>query len=501
MNPPETLRTDTVRHAFLLATVAAVALGAPAAVMAQTAPVSAPGHADAEAAYRDMAQSRFAEAAVAAARAVEAAPDNLDWRLLLSDARTAAGDPAGALSALQPVAGAWDHRVQSRRAEAARAAGDLAQAEEAYALAAPLAPTAGQRAYLARARIQVLVQQGRRAEARAALNTAHDTGVLPGDAPLDFAYVAVATGEDRLAVQAFATADAATPLRGAQALDAAYAARRAGADRTAVAWLEQGARTLDPAELTPQRRHEIGREIQTLEHRVGGTVSVLTGPSTASSALVASPDDSTTQAGAEAWVRLGGDNNGRPVQAFVRAYQTLESDTGPVSGDSTQAWVGLRWKPLTQTNLIVEASRMIAVGDAARDDTAIRAAWSAETGNDLRYDRDSWPSARVYVDATRLLEDQQTFAVADGSIGWTWVASSDRRNQLSAGVGVRADYDSARADTVSVAAGPRLALRRWIGGSDLRVPDRYVDVSVGYDVQIGDSPRDDGLVAAITFGF
>ena len=34
---------------------------------------------------------------------VEAAPDNLDWRLLLSDARNAAGDPAGALAALQPA--------------------------------------------------------------------------------------------------------------------------------------------------------------------------------------------------------------------------------------------------------------------------------------------------------------------------------------------------------------------------------------------------------------
>lgn len=505
MNPPETLRTDTVRHAFLMATVAAMALGAPAAAMAQNAPTAtpaiAPGTADAEAAYRAMAQRRFADAAVAAARAVEAGPDNLDWRLLLSDARKAAGDPAGALTALQPVAGSWDHRIQSRRAEAAREAGDLDQAAEAYGLAAPLAPTAEQRAYLSRARIQVLVRQGRRTEARAALNTAHDTGVLPGDAPLDFAYVAVATGEDRLAVQAFATADAASPLHGAQALDAAYAARRAGADRTAVAWLEQGARTLDPAELTPQRRHEIGREIQTLEHRVGGSTSILTGPAAASSALVSSPDDSTTQAGAEAWVRLGGDNNGRPVQAFVRAYQTLDSDTGAVGGDSTQAWVGLRWKPLTQTNLVVEASRMIAVGDAARNDTAIRAAWSAETGSDLRFDRDSWPSARVYVDATRLLEDEQTFAVADGSIGWTWVVSRDRKSQLSTGVGVRADYDSARADTLSLAAGPRLGLRRWIGGSDLRAPDHYLDVSVGYDVQIGDSPRNDGFVAAVTFGF
>lgn len=486
-----------MRHSFLMATVAIAALGAPAAAFAQ----AAPGYADADAAYRAMAENRYAEAAVAADRAVQASPDNLDWRLLLSDARKAAGDDAGALAALQPVAGTWDHRVQSRRAEAAKAAGDLAQAAEAYALAAPLAPDAEQRAYLARAHVQTLVQLGRRDEARAALKAAYDTGVLPATAPLDAAYTAVATGEDRLAVQAFARADEASPLQGAQALDAAYAARRAGADRTAVEWLEQGARTLPPGELTPQRRHEIGREIQTIEHRVGGTVSVLTGPAAASSALVSSPDPSTTQLGGEIWTRLGGDNNGRPVQAFARAYQTLDSDVGPVGSDSTQGWLGLRWKPFTETNLILEASRMIALGDAARNDTAIRAAWSSDVGGDLRYDRDSWPSARVYVDATRLLEDEQTYAVADGAIGWTWVASQDRKTLVTAGVGVRADYDSARADTLAVAAGPRLGVRRWLGGDDLRAPGRYIDLSVGYDVNIGDSPREDGLVAAITFGF
>lgn len=495
----------TVRHSFLMASVAAFALGAPAIASAQSAPAKAPaqssGYADAEAAYRAMVANRYAEAATAAALAVEASPDNLDWRLLLSDARNAAGDPAGALAALQPVVGTWDHRVQSRRAEAAKAVGDLNQAAEAFGLAAPLAPTAEQRAYLTRSHVQILVQQGRRRQASQTLKAAYDVGALPADAPLDFAYAAVSTGQDQLAVRAFAQADATTPLQGAQALDAAYAARRAGADRTAVEWLEQGARTLPPGQMTPQRRHEIGRELQTIEQRVGGSVSVLTGPATVSSALVSSPDDSTTQAGGEVWARIGGDNNGRPVQAFVRAWQTLDSDAGPTGGESSQGWVGVRWKPLTETNLVLEASRMIALGDAARDDTALRAAWSWDVGGDLRYNRDSWPSARVYVDAVRLLEDEQTYAVADTSIGWTWVASEDRKTQLTAGAGVRADYDGARAETLSVAAGPRLSVRRWMGGDDLRAPGSYVDLSVGYDFALRDGPREDGFVAAITFGF
>lgn len=494
-----------MNRSLLLASVALAATGAgaltPAVVQAQTVTATPDGYADATAAYAAMNANRPADAIAPAARAVNAAPNNLDWRLLLADALTGAGDHAGALAALQPVANSWDHRVQTRRAEAARLTGDLEQAAEAYGLAAPLAPTAESRAYLARARVQTLVQLGRTGEARAVLREAAANGMLPGDAPLDFAYAAVGAGEDRLAVQGFAAADRAEPLKGAQALDAAYAARRAGQDAEAIVWLEQGARSLPADQLTPQRRHEIGRELQTLEHRVGGTATVSTGPAASATTLVNGGGEQVTQVGGEVWARVGGDNNGRPVQVFARAYQTLDADSGPTGGDTTQGWVGVRWKPLTDTNLVVEASRLIAIGDAARDDTMLRAAWSADVGGDLRYDRDSWPSANVYVDAARLIEDEQTYAVADANIGWTWVASKSRRDTITAGIGVRADYDSLRDEEWAVAAGPRVAWRHWMGGDDVRAPGSYVDLSLGYYAPIGDGPRDEGVVAAVTVGF
>lgn len=494
-----------MNRSLLLASVALAACGAavmtPAVVQAQTVAASDSGYADATAAYAAMNAGRPADAVVPARRAVDASPENLEWRLLLADALTGSGDQAGALAALQPVAGSWDHRVQSRRAEAARQTGDLQQAAEAYGLAAPLAPTAESRAYLARARAQVLTQMGRTGEARTTLREAAANGILPGDAPLDFAYAAVGARDDRLAVQAFAAADRAEPLKGALALDAAYAARRAGQDAEAITWLEQGARTLPAEDLTPQRRHEIGRELQTLEHRFGGTATVSVGPADSATTLVNGGGDEVTQVGGEVWARVGGDNNGRPVQVFARAWQTLDADSGPTGGDSTQGWVGVRWKPFTETNLSLEASRLIALGDAARDDTMLRAAWSADVGGDLRYDRDSWPSAHVYVDAARLIEDEQTYVVADANLGWTWVASESRRDTVTAGVGVRADYDSLRAEEWAVAAGPRVAWRHWMGGDDLRAPGRYLDVSLGYYVPIGDGPRDEGVVAAVTVGF
>jgi tetratricopeptide (TPR) repeat protein len=490
-----------VRRSLLLVSVAVAAILTPAVALAQASPRDPAAFADATAAYQAFGSGDPVTAATAARRAVAGEPDNLDWRLLLVDALLASNQPTEALAALQPVAGQWDHRVQTRRAEAAARAGDRAQAIEAYGLAAPLAPEPEQRAYLARSQVQALVQSNRRAEARTVLRQAHASGILPGEASLDFAYTAVAAGDDKLAVQGFTTVDRTTPLTGAQALDAAYAARRDGQDRAAVVWLEQGARTLPPEQLTPRRRHEIGRELQALEHRIGGSVSVLTGPTSSATALLSAGGESATQAGGEVWARVGSDNNGRPVRVFARAYQTLAADSGPVGTDSTQGWVGVRWKPLTETNLVVEASRMIAIGDNARDDTMLRVAWSGDIGGDLRFDRDSWPSAHLYVDVARLLEAEQNYAVVDGTLGWTWVTSQSRRVLITVGVGARLDHDSARADETAFAAGPRLAWRHWTGGDGLRASDRYLDVSVGYYAPIGDSLRSEGVVAAVTFGF
>ncbi len=498
------MRKSLLLASVALATVSVVGLE-PRSAWAQTPPsgaaVDPAAYQDASAAYAAFEAGDPVAAAVAARRAVAAVPDNLEWRLLLVDALLASQEPVEALGVLQPVRDVWDHRVQGRRAEAARLTGDLAQAAEAYGMASALSPTAESRAYMARSQVLVLVEAGRPGEARNALSAAHQSGILPGDAPLDFAYVAVSAGDDRLAVQGFSAADQQQALSGDKALDAAYAARRAGDDTRAVAWLERGARTLPAEQLTPQRRHEIGRELQALEHRFGGTATLSTGPGVSPDTLVSTSGGDVTQIGGEVWARVGGDNNGRPVQVFARAYQTLDADTGPVGGDSTQGWVGVRWKPLTDTNLVLEASRLIAIGDSARDDTMLRAAWSGGMGGDIRYDRDSWPSAQLYVDAARLVEAEQDFAVVQGTIGWTWIASQARRDLVTVGAGLHMDYDSLRNPDIAVSAGPRVAWRHWMGGDDIRAPGRYLDLSVGYYVPIGNSPRDAGIVAALTFGF
>jgi len=468
-----------------------------AALIALLVPLSA-GAQDARAvqaaseAYAQLSRGETAAAASSAGRAVAAAPDYLDYRLLWADALLRSGRPADALTALEPVKALSDYRVQTRRAEAARGAGQTAQAAEAFGLAASLATDPSSRTFLTRARLLALVELGRADEARAGFDAALQAGVLPGDAPVDAAMLAIALGDDVAAQDAFTAAERSAPLSGRVALDAAYSARRLGRDEDAVRWFSQGLDTLpEPADLTAQQRFQIRREIETLQRNWGGSASISQGvSSTASSATPGA--DTLIQAGAEAYYRLGGYNNGRPVDVFVRAFGVLDSKSGGATGgDTVQGWFGVRWKPLADVNLNLEASRMVAVGDLARNDFMLRAAWSIESGGDLRFDRDSWPSWRLYADFARILEDEQSLGVVDGQVGRTWRVSN--RDLVSAGAGVRGYYDSALAETTAIGAGPRLSWRRWSGGDRYSAPPSYVDLSIGYDFAVSGGDRGRGL--------
>lgn len=468
-------------HRLIVAAVAALTLPAltPAVAAAQE-PTAVQAAQDG---YDRLARGDAAGAAQSAQRAVTLSPATLDYRLLLADALLRADRPAEALAALEPVRTVRDYRVQSRIAEAATRAQRPEGAADAFALSIELAPDATSRAYAARAQVQALMSLGRREEAARALDAAWSSGALPGDDPVNAAMAAVSVGDDDRALEAFALADARSPLTGANALDAGYTAKRAGRDADAVRWFRQGLASLPTADhLSAQQRHEIGREIETLERRGGFNASLEYGP--ASTVSSASPGaDDVLQAGAEAYWRLGGYNNGRPLDAFVRAYGTLDAPAGQATGgDSVQGWVGLRWKPLGQTNLVLEASRMFAIGDAARDDTMLRAAWSAETGGDLRYDADSWTSWRLYADAARLLEAEQTLAVIEAQAGRTWRVG--QRDLLTLGVGATAWHDSALIEETAVGAGPRINWRRWFNARQGAAPASYVDFSLGYDFEL-----------------
>lgn len=453
---------------------------------------------DATLAYRLFGDGDAAGAIEPARRAVAGDPSNLDWRLLLVDALLAEGRAGEAFDALSPVAGLADYRVQTRLAQAAEGAGRKADAVGAYGRAAPLATDPAARAYLIRARILGLVELDRRAEARAAFDLAWREGQLAGHAPLDTAMLAIAVGDDRVAQDLFRLADGQQPIRGRVALDAGYSARRLGREGDAIFWFRRGLDSARAGEFTldPQREHEIRREVETLERRWGAVFTVGQGAAGVDVGATGSAPR-VTQAGIEAYWRVSGDNDGRPLDLFARAYGVLDAEGGWPSGSRTaQGWVGVRWRPLRDTNLVLEGSRMVALGDLARDDTMLRASWSAEDGGDLRFDRSSWPSWRLYGDLAYIVGDEQTLGVGEARAGWTWRAG--RNDMVTPYAALRVGYDSRRADETVVTIGPGVAWRHWFREGEYSAPASYLDLWLAYDFDLSGDGRGEGLVVGGT---
>ena len=359
---------------------------------------------------------------------------------------------------------------------------------------------ADSQAYASRLQIMELVQQGRTDEARAAFDRDWAAGILPGPAPLDAANIAVSVGRDAEAQVAFRQADAQSPLSGTNALNAGYSAQRIGDDATAIFWFQRGLDTwpTDPT-FDDQRRFEIRRQVEVLQRTWGASASVSYGSaSTVSSGIVGA--DTVVQAGGEVYRRIGGYNNGRTLEAFARVFSTLDSDVGgPTGSDTTQGWVGLRYRPLSQTNLILEASRMIALGDLARDDWMLRAAWSAERGSDLRFDRTSWPAWRLYGDVAHLVDADQTLAVAEARAGRAFRTSN--RDVVTPFVTVRGYYDNTLPDEVAVGAGPGLSWRHWFREGTYSAPASWIDFVLGYQFSVDGDARGEGLFVSVNLNY
>lgn len=505
---PSGRRRPGGRSPLSLLLVGSAALAAASAVPGPTLAQTADAQADvqdqaqdqAQAAYDALAHNRPADAVAAAERAVAAAPENLEWRLLLTDAYLRAGRPADALVALQPLADRDDYAVQSRLAEAADAAGRTEAAQKAYARAAVLAPDAASRAFLARAHAAALVKLGRKDEARSAFDAALASGALKVSDALDLAYLAQSVGDDRTALAAFHQAEAEGALAGASTLDAAYAARRLGRDGDAIRFFKRGldSDVSGQFELEPQARFDVRREVATLERRWTAIGVIGRGVGAVAPGAAGARPGGAVQGGGEVFARLGGYRSGRPIVAFARAFQTLDVENDAAVGfDTTQAWLGLRWKPLAQSNLLLEGSRMVAIGDRARNDWMARLGWSADEGADLRVDRTAWPMWRVYVDIARIIEDEQTIALIELRAGRTFRVRG--RATLSPYAVVRADYDDSLAGSEALGAGLGLTWRAWVRETRYSAPSSYVEASLEYRARLSGDQRAEGVF--VTLGF
>lgn len=424
-------------------------------------------------------------------------------RLALSDALGAPGDAAARVAALEPLQFDTSYAVQSRLAYALDAANRREDSAKAYAAAAaaPDVPSPDARSAMLRGRVYALSSLARSSETLATARELVDDAALTRDDASNLAYITARFGDDRLAQRFFARADTLQPVSGELALNAAYSARRAGDEGAALRYLRRAVDGGEAGSVGRQTLYGVRRELADLERRAGAYASVFYDDAGARSGRIPGAGSGNIQVGGEAYYRPLGYNEGRPLEVFVRAFQSLDSRRGDPTGSETlQGWIGGRYKPLASQNLVLEASGLVALGSRALNDGMIRAAWSWTEGVDLRRDRTASTLTQVYVDVAHLVGASSTFALADVRYG--------RAFQPGGGdvivapfAGATLAYDSGLSRETTLSAGPGVWLRLWTRGDTYRAPRSYIDLALQYRVRLAGDRRGEGLYGVLGFAY
>lgn len=430
-------------------------------------------------------------------------------RLGLFDAAIA-GSPQQALNALAPYARERSYAIASRRGFALLALKRYEEAQGAFALAATLAGSAAERSTMTRAQIGVLVDLGRKDEAKALFARSLSSGRLTGSASMDIAYLALRVGDDPTALDYFRMAKARGELKGTAAFDAGYVAKRLAQNAEAVAFFKMGidADAVASTHRDPQYIFGVRREVAELERVWGANFSLSyggVGVSPTGPGATPPAGGSVAQIGGEIYWRppVIGNRNGALVELFGRAFETIYDQTGGVTGAPTvQGTVGARWKPLSDINLVFEAGRMFKVGSLARNDWLLRVAFSDGAGTDLRVDRPSWFTWQVYGEFDRFAQTSQNIALFEGRLGESFRldAISDRL-VLIPHVTLIARYDNSLATPRTFGTGPGVSLRYWFREDTYAAPRSYIEAVVQYRFKIAGDDRVKGLFAGINISY
>lgn len=432
-------------------------------------------------------------------------------RLAAADAAMSADRPQTALDLLAPLSGEQSYAVTSRTGFALLALDRKAEALAAFETARGLARTPAERSLATRTVIALTSELGRTEEARALLTAALADGSLAGTSDVDIANLASTAGDDALALPYYERAAAAGELGGRAYLDAAYVAKRQFRNAEAVDFFKAGIDAADAGEIAvdPQYLFGLRREVADLTRTWGAYLTLTYG------AVGVAPSSATapTPSGGRNVAQLGGEvywrppeigyRNGALVEVFARAFETVYDERGGRTGpDTLQGFVGVRWKPFSEWNLIFEGARAIKLGSASREDWLARAAFSAGEGTDLNVVDPHWRTWQVYGEADRYFDAAQNIGVFEGRFGESFrVDPISDRLVATPFLALGGSYDSSFADPGALGAGPGFALRYWFREDKYTAPRSYVDMNVQYRFKLAGDNRARGLFAGMTLSY
>ena len=463
-----------------------------------------PAYPVAQAAYEAFNVKNYDVAASKAQEAVALSPGNRQYRTLRINALIAGDQLAQAdqeltdFLSVSPDAGdmlALRSTVRQKLGQPSLAAQDAEAALRSGSL-----PAASQ--------ISMLVQLDRKKEARERFAAARRDGAFASQPEADTAYLALQTGDDAAALNAFGEASSSRTLPDSALQDAAYAAGRLGRNEESVDYFK---RAVDASEagqfpLAPQKLLEVRRAIADRSRNSGVYGSVTyRGISPSGFSLTPGAPNDSIQSGVEAYWRPFGYRDGRLVELYGGLTATLYSKAGLTTGaPSAEAALGARVKPLADANLVFALERRLAIGDKAQTDWLARAGYSWSQGMDLRVDRPDWWSAQVYAEAGRFIQAKQSFATFEGQAGRSFRLDAFQPRlvifpHLVLGADRNTGYLPGQRNAVG--AGVGTSLRYWFNEDKYSAPRSYWDVSLQYRGRISGDERGKGVFLRATLSY
>lgn len=429
-------------------------------------------------------------------------------RLSLADAALAAKDPAQAMRALQNLPPSYDRAI--RRAYALQALGKKQESIAEFKAAERMAPTANQRDEALRAQINTLLELKRKVEARALFDEAMARGRLATVRDADLGYLAVAVGNDKVALALFDRAHKNGQLPPRATVDAGYTAMRQYQNPKAIGYLKESidAQADGRLALDGQKLFETRRTVADLSREWGVNASVSYGKVGSAPnpfQISASPSSYTGQIGTEFYYRPEefGNRNGALFDVFVRLFDTLYDQAGgPTGMRTTQGMVGARWKPFSDQNLVLEIDKLFELGNTARNDTLLRAAYSYTVGTDLRALETNWPTWYIYAEADKYLEQSQLIAIMEGRFGRSFRLDPISTNLVFFPHAViAANYDDSYATRGALSAGIGGSLRYWFNETKYMAPPSYLELTVQYRFRLAGDGRAEGIFAQTSLNY
>lgn len=467
-------------------------------------PVS-PGYEVAVQAYRALGTKNYDVAIAKAREAVDLIPGNVQYRQLLVSALVSAGQEKDAeieaTQGLELSANDTNLRMQRGRIRQKQGQKSLANIdfEAALATGGLDAPT----------EVALLVDMDRKFDARKRLDTAVDKNQLANSSDLDLAYLSASAGDDDRAFAAFTRTDKDSKLPASAYADVAFTAIRLKMDEQAIGYFKRTIDAVEDQQLVMDAQPLFGnrRAVAEVSREYGAVVGLsLRGTGALSGSAVGSSAGVFTDsavAGAEAYWRPWGYNDGRYAEVFARGFYTLRDKAGGLTGsDSLVGAVGARWKPLKEQAVMLSAWRQVPMSSRLSGDWVVQASYFTGAGLDLRVVDPSWWSAQFSADVGRYVQQHQTYGIVGARVGRSFRLDGINTKLVAQPHAVlAAEYNSGLANKSAVGVGPGLNLRYWFREDKYVAPQSYIDFSLQYRARIAGDQRAKGPFVTLTTSY